>query len=593
MKRYLLLFVSFLLICHLSSTAQTAMTNIQGRECMSLDGEWQVIVDMLDYGEKRGIPLNQTYKQTGRFVEYSFDNSSTLRVPGDWNSQRDELLYYESTIWYKKDFDYDLSRGGRYFLYFGAVNYIADVYLNGELIGSHEGGFSPFDFEVTGKLKDTGNFLIVRVNNKRTPKTIPAIKYDWWNYGGITRSVYVVHEDESYIRDYTVRLNDNQHDNIYVSVDVDGGNKGEKVIFSIPELKIKKSLLLSDNGKAEIVFKANPQLWNPEFPKLYSVEFEYAGNTIKEKIGFRSIEVKDTKILLNGKEIFLKGVNCHDEIPQEKRRAWSDADADYLLSEVKALGCNFLRLTHYPSGENLVRKAEEMGILLWEEIPLWQGIAFSDSETLPKANMMLDEMIARDKNRCAIIMWSMCNETKPEEHRNTVVASMIEHARQIDPSRLITSAFSHADSTPYSLRVTDPICSLVDVVGINKYYGWYEMIDCPPEEHEWSYNFKKPVIISEFGAGALYGNHGDESVNHEWYEEYQAKVYRDDLKMFENAPYICGLAPWCLFDFRSPYRFNHSYQNEWNRKGLLSDKGEKKMAWYIMKEYYDKIRDNE
>lgn len=586
MKRSVVL--SVLLLVNISTlAAQPFMTNINARNAVSLNGDWQVIVDVLDCGQESRIHENLTSQITGRFVEYTFDDTSVLKVPGDWNSQMMELKYYESSVWYKKDFDCPAFAKGRLFLYFGAANYYAEVYLNGEYVGNHEGGFTPFEFEVTGKVKEKDNYLIVKVNNSRKPENIPALKYDWWNYGGLTRDVFLIRTENAYLRDYTVKLVEGRTDRIGLDAVFDGIPLGHQFKISVPELNIDRIIKISDKGTAHAEFNARPQLWTSFEPKLYDVIFSYEGEIVKEKIGFRTIEVNAGKILLNGSEIFLKGINCHDEIPMKESRACSDEDAALLLTSVKELGCNFLRLTHYPHSENMVRMAEEMGIMMWEEIPLWQKIAFSDPETLPKAERMLEEMISRDKNRCAIIMWSVSNETKPGDDRNAVLSSLIERTRELDPSRLVTSAFSHTEGTSTSVNIVDPVCELVDVIGINKYYGWYEKIECAPQDFMWNCDFGKPIIFSEFGAEALYGNHGSADVNSEWYEEYQKKVYEDNLKMLPNIPYLAGLTPWCLYDFRSPYRFNHKYQKEWNRKGLLSEKGEKKMAWYVMKEYYD------
>ena len=581
--------VCLTLLLHLPVLCQPFMTNVSGRDIRSLDGRWEAIVDLFDRGEVMKVYKNQTAEQFGRFVEYSFDRGIRLEVPGDWNSQRPELKYYESTIWYKRDFDYTPSPDKRLFIYFGASNYQTDLYLNGEKIGSHEGGFTPFQFEIGDKVRTGHNFIVARVNSRRSPLSIPAMIYDWWNYGGITRSVLLIETPKKFIEDYTIRLAPGKTDEIYAHVKIAGSGTAEKATVSIPEIGLSTTVSTDKNGEAEFTAPARLTLWSPENPKLYTVEISTLSDTIREQIGFRTISTEGGKLLLNGKPVFLKGVNCHDEIPQRMGRAFSEADARMLLSEVKALGCNFLRLTHYPASEEMVRMAERMGIMLWEEVPLWQQIAFSDPGTLDKANRMVSEMVARDKNRCAIILWSVSNETAPGPDRNRVLGEMIRHCRMLDPSRLITSAFSHTQSTPTSLTLTDPVAGLVDVIGINKYYGWYIPWKCSPKELVWNVPFDKPVIFSEFGSEALYGKHGDPNNATEWNEEYQARNYRDNIAMLPNIPHLVGTTPWVLFDFRSPYRMNGEYQEEWNRKGLISDKGHRKMAWYVLKEYYESI----
>lgn len=578
-----------LALLHLPAFAQSFLTNPEGRNVRSLDGRWSAIVDLFSCGEQMEVYKNQTAAEKGRFVEYNFADGIRLDVPGDWNSQRPELKYYEGTVWYERDFDCEPASDKRIFLYFGASNYLTNVYLNGEKIGSHEGGFTPFQFEIGDKVRSGRNFLVVGVDNRRSALTIPALKYDWWNYGGITRSVLLIETPRQYIADYTVRLDDRDPRRVYAHVRVAGAPAGEKVTLSIPETGFSATLRTDEQGEATCSAPARLTRWSPENPKLYDVELCTAADTIRERIGFRTIATDGGKLLLNGQPVFLKGVNCHDEIPQRMGRAFSEADARMLLGEVQALGCNFLRLTHYPASETMVRMAEQMGILLWEEVPLWQQIAFSDPGTLPKANRMLEEMIARDKNRCAIILWSVSNETAPGPDRNRVLAEMIGHCRKLDPSRLVTSAFSHTTDTPVSVTMEDPVAGLVDVIGINKYFGWYTPWKCDPKDFAWTVRFDKPVIFSEFGSEALYGKHGDADESTEWNEEYQARNYRDNIAMLPNIPNLVGTAPWVLFDFRSPYRMNGRYQEEWNRKGLLSDKGHRKMAWYVLKAYYDSI----
>ena len=297
-----------------------------------------------------------------------------------------------------------------------------------------------------------------------------------------------------------------------------------------------------------------------------------------------------TRILVNGNPVFMRSISFHEEIPQRMGRAFSEADASMLLNEAKALGVNMIRLAHYPQNEYTVRMAEKMGIILWQEIPIWQGIDFEDRGTMEKAQTMLDEMINRDKNRCAVCFWGVANETKPSDARNSFLLSLLEKARSIDRSRLYVAAFDlvYFNKETRHFEMDDPFTSNLDVVAVNKYMGWYHPWPLSPEEAIWDVVPDKPLIISEFGGEALYGQHGDEEVTSSWSEEYQAKLYRDNIEMFNHIPNLCGVSPWVLFDFRSPFRFHPTNQDGWNRKGLLSDQGLRKKAWYIMHDYYMK-----
>src|SRR5688500_9298977 len=222
----------FLLLDNVKS--QTAMINYQSRNLVSLNGEWNVIIDPTGIGEWRQIWLEKKPQKKTDFFEYSFEGGPTLKVPGDFNSQMRELTYFEGTVWYKKQFHYKLQKERRLFLYFGAVNYIADVFLNGEKIGSHEGGFTPFQFEITDKLKDGLNAVIIKVNNLRQGNGLPGYGYDWFNYGGITRDVVLIETGNTYIEDYAIQLKKGSLNNVLGQVQLNGRQPEQNIEIKIP-----------------------------------------------------------------------------------------------------------------------------------------------------------------------------------------------------------------------------------------------------------------------------------------------------------------------------------------------------------------------
>lgn len=582
-----IIYLAFVIICINSPLLSQPLQNPYARNTTSLNGKWQVIIDNYDAGNGNWKPIWKDQHPTGNydFYEYAFTNSQTLNVPGDWNHQQPELKYYESTVWYKKRFIYKAHGDNKTFIYFGAVNYLCDVYINNEYAGSHEGGFTPFQFEVTGKLKDT-NTVIVRVNAQRKADNIPAINYDWWNYGGITRDVLLIETPATYIADYSIGLPKNSYDTIAGWVQLSGNNSNKSVVVQIPGLQINQILDTGDDGKAWFHIPAKPELWQPGNAKLYDVQIQAGSDVVKDKIGFRNIAVSGTDILLNDKPVFLKGINIHEEIPQQQRRAYSYADAKQLIFQAKELGCNFVRLTHYPHNENMVRLADSLGILLWEEVPLWQGIQFTNPAILNKADTMLKEMITRDKNRCSIIFWSISNETSNYAARNQTLAAMAKFVRSMDDTRLVTSAVFNIKIDSNNVTINDSLCAELDVVGVNQYLGWYVPWPAKPGDMVWHNPYNKPLIMSEFGAESLYGNHGSPNVNGYWAEEREEQVYKDQITMFKNIPFLRGTCPWVLADFRSETRMQPVYQQGWNRKGLLNEKGQKKKAWYVMHGYY-------
>src|SRR5712664_4239246 len=424
------------------------IANTDGRTTISLDGQWQTIIDPYETGyyDYRYQPSANGYfkdakpKTKSDLIEYDFDTSESLKVPGDWNTQRERLLLYEGTIWYKKSFDYQRKENTRLFVYFGAANYIADVYLNGEKIGRHEGGFTPFNFEITKLVRDKSNSMIVKVENQRGRDAVPILITVWWNYGGLTRPVKLVETPATFVQDYFIQLRKGSRDQISGWARLNGNKLHQKFTVRIPEARISKDFTTDENGYVEINFNADLTLWSPNNPKLYDVAIEAETDRVQDKIGFRSIETRGTEILLNGRPIFLRGVCIHEEAPFRGGRAYSREDAVTLLGWAKELGANFVRLAHYPHNELMLREADRLGIMVWSEIPVYWTILWENPATLENARNQLSEMIARDKNRASVIVWSMANETPLSEARLSFLRKLIEHARSLDQGRLISAA---------------------------------------------------------------------------------------------------------------------------------------------------------
>jgi len=569
--------------------AQTAMVNVQSRSLTSLNGNWQVILDPTGIGDWKQVWQEKKPQKKTDFVEYSFEGGPMLKVPGDFNSQLCELTYFEGTVWYKKVFNFKSKEGKRLFLNFGAVNYLAEVYLNGEKIGSHEGGFTPFQFEITGIVKNGDNSLIVKVDNRRLNTGLPSTGYDWFNYGGITRDVNLIETGKTFIEDYSIQLKKGSLNSVLGWVKLNGTNPRQKVKIKIPELNKSYKAESNDDGYARVDFDSDFKLWSPENPKLYKVIIESETDSVIDTIGFRCIEVQGSNVLLNKKAIFLKGVNIHEENPYLGARAYSKADALLILNSAKELGCNLVRLAHYPHNENMIKEAEKMGLMVWSELPVYQHIQFSDSLVPKKMDAMLKEMISRDKNRCGVIVWSLSNETYPgTTNRNNALVELTTNCKALDSTRLITHVMNTQSYTKNSFSVWDTLYEYSDLISVNQYIGWYDPWQGKPSEVNWNFAYPdKPVFISEFGGEAMYGsNSGPTDEAAYWTEAYQKQIYIDQIELFKTIPNLCGTAPWLLFDYRSLGRMNQVYQKGYNRKGLLSEKGEKKKAWYIMHDYY-------
>jgi beta-glucuronidase len=574
-------------------TPPIIITGADMRPATSLNGEWGAIVDPYFNGlfsfhhqmKSNGWFLNQKAKPGDPFpIEYNFATAPKLKVPSDWNTQRESLLYYEGPVWYERDFTYHPKEHTKVFLHIGAANYRSWFWVNGKKVCEHEGGFTSFNCDVTAAVQDGDNFVIAAVDNTRLEDGVPGLETDWWNYGGLTRYVSLIEVPEAFIDQYDLHLARGEGSTIEGWVHVDGGQPGAKVEVEIPKLAASTSAVAGEDGRAAIHFAApNLVRWSPENPRLYKVNVRAGQDALEDLIGFRTIETRGTEILLNGKPIFLRGVSIHAEAPYRTGRANTDKDAETLLGWARELGCNYVRLAHYPHDESMLRAADRMGILVWSENPVYWALQFDNPKVLAKAEQQLDEEIGTSRNHAAIILWSMANETPNNAVRTQFIETLATRARALDPTRLITAALL-VHGQGHTKIIDDPLGEALDVIGFNEYIGWYEGHPDTADQTQWQISYQKPLIVSEFGGGAKAGLHG--AKDERWTEEYQADIYRHQLPMLNHIPQLRGMSPWCLMDFRSPNRPLAGIQDEFNRKGLISDQGQKKAAFFVLQKAY-------
>ncbi len=572
----------------------TVLAAVDHRRAISLDGEWHVIVDPYGNGlydangkaRSNGFAKNLAQSDSSGPIEYNFAKSGTLHVPGDWNTQRESLMFYEGPLWYERDFEYHKNPGKRVFLHIGAANYRAFVWVNGQRVCEHEGGFTGFDCEVTAALREGSNFAVIAVDNKRLADGVPTLKTDWWNYGGLTREVSLVEVPERYIDEFDLHLRRGTTDEIEGWVHVVGAPAGSEVRVAL-EKDGQSAVVTGEtetDGRARIHLQVEKlQLWSPEHPALYRVTLKAGEDTLEDEMGFRTIETRGTEILLNGQPIFLKGINVHAEAPYRTGRAYSEEDLETLLGWVHELGGNFVRLAHYPHSERMTRLADRMGILVWSEIPVYWACQFEDPVVLGKAQSQLSEMIRRDRDKASVILWSVTNETPANAARTTFLKTLIGEVRKEDASRLVTAALL-VRTEGHTKIVDDPLGDALDVLGANEYIGWYEGTASDAEHTQWDIRYQKPVIMSEFGGEAKAGVHGDATTR--WTEEFQANIYEHQFAMLNRIPQLRGMCPWLLMDFRSPLRLLPGIQDYYNRKGLISEDGHKKKAFYVLQKAY-------
>ena len=575
-----------------AQSTPTVLVDVDHRKNLSLNGEWHIILDPYDGGlynfhreiRADGYFLNAAPRPgDNTLVEYDFSKSPTIQVPGDWNTQRESLFNYEGLMWYQRYFDYQPAPGHKTFLHIGAANYKSILWINGQKACEHEGGFTSFDCEVTALLHAGSNFVVAAIDDTRQADGVPTLNTDWFNYGGFTRDVSLVDVPAKYIDDYDLHLNPSRTE-IEGRVHVQDGSPGENVEVSIPELSLTATAMLDSSNQATIkLVPAGLKLWSPDQPKLYRVLISAGQDALEDDIGFRTVAVDGTKILLNGKPIFLRGISIHAEAPYRGGRANNDQDVNTLLGWAHELGCNYVRLAHYPHDQRMTRATDRMGIMVWSEIPVYWAEQFGNPAVLKKAEQQLGEEIRRDRNRASVLLWSIANETPSTPERTVFLKTLAGDVHSLDPTRLVTAALL-VRTVGHDKYVDDPLGEALDVIGANEYIGWYEQRPEDADTTIWHIAYDKPLIISEFGGDAKAGLHG--LATQRWTEEYQASIFHHQLSMLNRIPQLRGMSPWVLMDFRSPVRPLPGIQDGFNRKGLVSNKGEKKQAFFVLQKAY-------
>ncbi|URQ72756.1 hypothetical protein M9C84_02770 [SAR86 cluster bacterium] len=621
---------------------------IDNREYLSLNGQWKYIVDPMNNGLPEtsffgGFPENKTQKDGYELIEYNFDQADVINVPGAWNEQKDELFFYQGSIWLFKKFNFNIDPNKLNHLYIGASNFFTKIFLNGERVGQFNSGYTAFNFDISDYLIDGENVLLVQINANLSEDSVPTKKTDWWPYGGLVGDVLIVNTPKIFIENAYVQISDLQKKQLNFRAKLNL-NKNMNIKLIIDELNFQRSFTTNKNGEIDELIKfKNIDLWSPENPKLYNVTVKIEGDEIVDQIGFREIKTKGKQIFLNGTPIKFKGISMHAEPIGEKGVAFSKAHFESLVTTSKELNINFIRAAHYPYTRHMAKVCDELGIMLWEEIPVYWNINWTNRQTKEDALNMLSNLVTRDWNRASVVVWSLGNETPFSKDRMTFMNDLKERLGELDVSRLTSAAILSGDAQtfsklisiiakagletkdltakerytfeeivnsvpvpvekllPFEININDPLANELDLIAYNEYFGWYYtsffsaqigiresllreiMFELMPSFIIRS-EFNKPIHISEFGAGA---KHSFKKTNQVWSEEYQAKVYLKQLEMLKSNPQVQGISPWILKDFRSMMRPLNNVQDFYNRKGLIDENGNKKQAFSVLSNFYD------
>lgn len=553
-----------------------------GRTKESLNGYWGYGVDQYDTC-LRAEWYKEIYEdEEGRSlpVDFSFDEWPKMKLPCCWNLQKEAYMLYEGSFVFTRKFWYEkLAASERVFLKIGAANYVCRVFLNQQYVGMHRGGSTPFYFEIT-ELLQRENRILLTCDNTRRSTQVPMENTDWFNYGGVYRDIELIRVPKVFIRDFHIQLKPGNSERNIIEAELDTSEVLDGTAsIRIPELGIHQELAVRC-GKGSVWIAAQPELWTPENPRLYEVTVSFGADVVCDRVGFRTVEVKGNSIYLNGEPIFLRGISCHEE-SRENGKALTQEERLENIMLAKELGCNFMRVAHYPHSEHMARLADELGILLCEEIPVYWAIAFTNRGTLTDAKNQLLELMRRDRNRASVIIWSIGNENADTDARLNFMSELAKTAHAYDPARLVSAACL-VDSREN--KICDRLCEYLDVIGINEYCGWYTPEFKKLPQMLANSDPDQPVIITEFGADARPGQRG--TIADKFSEDCQAYIYEKQVETLGKTDYVKGMTPWILYDFRCPRRLSN-LQDYYNLKGLCSaDKKYKKPAFYVLQKFY-------
>jgi len=544
-------------------------------------------------------------------ADYSagFDGGQPIAVPASWNDQFNDLRDYLGIAWYQTRFQVPWGwQQQRIFVRFGSVNYLADVWLNDTKLGQHEGGHLPFEFDVTEHVQPGDNLLVVRVDgelavdrvppgniptNTKNPlsgfmSNHPASAFDFFPFCGIQRPVLLYSVPQQAISDVTV------------TTTIDGSRGIVRVQVERPTGTSVQVALRGHGTAVEDKFDADETilrvedaaLWSPEAPNLYDLSLELlAGGAVVDRydlpVGIRTITVEGDQLLLNGQPIKLTGFGRHEDFPVVGRGYLAPLIIkDYEL--MRWIGANSFRTTHYPYSEQMMDLADRLGFLVIDETPA-VGLYFGDEgldERTRLCHKFTREMIDRDKNHPSVIMWSLANEPSNNDPKaGPFFHKLYDLAKGLDPTRPVTMVNMLLTPGP-----EEPAFEFIDVLCMNRYYGWYsfggrldEGIQASEQELDATHaKFGKPIIVAEFGADTLPGWHSEPAEM--FSEEYQVEFLSATIEMLNRKPYVVGQHVWNLCDFKTSQAVFRA--GGMNFKGVFTRDRRPKMAAHRLRELW-------
>ncbi len=547
------------------------------REKVSLDGLWDFRMDW------DGVGRSEEWQKTG------IPDPVAMAVPASFNDLVTDAVEREfhGDIWYQRKVRVPRGwDGSRISVYFSSATHSAQVWVNGTDVGSHQGGYLPFDLDVTHLVEAGGEFLLTAcVNNELSFETIPpGVKqngkqgyfHDFFNYSGIARTVNLLSIPKRHLDDITV------------VTDIEGSAGIVMASFKVADngapdasdVRIRATLIDAngnevasaddEDGTVKLVVE-DANLWKPGLGYLYTLVIEVLADgdvvdVYNQSVGIRTVEIRGTQFLINGEPFYFTGFGMHEDHPIVGKQH-NDALMIRDFNNLKWIGANSMRTSHYPYSEEFMDYADRTGLVVIDETPAVgmnmglgaffgaQGKTTYSPETVSDKTQVahireIRDLIARDKNRPSVVIWSIANEPESDsEGAEEYFRPLFDIAREADPTRPI--GFVNVMLAPYGkCRVSQ----FADILMLNRYYGWYVFTgDLEGAEKAWRQELEgwsaenKPIIITEYGADTLAGLH--QIVPQPWSEEYQVEYMEMNSRVFDSIDAVVGEQMWNFADF--------------------------------------------
>ncbi|WP_028551552.1 beta-glucuronidase [Paenibacillus sp. UNC451MF] len=580
---------------------------------------------MIDLNGIWGFKLDSGKGFQDKWYESPLIATMNMAVPSSYNDLgvTADIRSHVGWVWYEREFTIpSLLLAERIVLRFGSATHKAKVYVNGELVAEHQGGFTPFESVINSHLNQGKNRITVAVNNIVDESTLPVGNYsenevpgigkvvsnqpnfDFFNYAGIHRPVKIYTTPHTYVKDVTIVSEVNgTSGSVHYKVEVNGAAKTKVTILD------EQDTIVAESSAAQgVITISGVNLWEPLSPYLYKMRIEVSENEqtmdeYEQPFGVRTVEVKDGQFLINHKPFYFKGFGKHEDTAIHGRGFDEAANVmDFRL--MKWIGANSFRTAHYPYSEEIMRLADKEGIVVIDETPAvglhlnFMAIfgggpkrkTWEELQTAEHHKQVIEELIARDKNHPCVVMWSIANEPASEEEgAYEYFKPLVELAKQLDPQKRPVTIVTHLMSTPETCKVAE----LVDVLALNRYYGWYvqsgdwEMakLKLREEFNGWSQRCPgKPIIMTEYGADTVAGLHDVDPVM--FTEEFQVEYLRANHEVFDEFKTFVGEQVWNFADFNTSQGI---IRVQGNKKGIFTRDRKPKYAAHELRKRWHSI----